>query len=807
VKQALIRDEKHRKAFLAELQTWIDLPEHPNIVPCRFFRTVGEEIVIFADYVDGGSLADWIAKRRLTSLEQILDVAIQFAWGLHAIHERGLIHQDVKPGNVLMTTDGVPMVTDFGLARARLRAADGSFVSPALPQGQQSVLVSSGGMTPAYASPEQRAGQPLSRKTDFWSWGVSVLDMFMGGVSCPHGGHIADEVLKDAVSNGPPDAALPQLPEALVRILRQCFVADAGQRWEGIDVVALHVESLYERLTGMPPRLRRWSVPIGNHSPHDRISTLGISWANPREWLIRALYLAGRDVAEAGDFGDRQSMSKLGQAASDIACYDYALSILEKARNARSSGVDQAIAEICVPKALAHEYSADLHGSMLLVERAITTYERLMRQQPGSYLAAAFASACSFKAVLAKKKGQKEEALAAFDRAIAKLEPWARAPADADACTTLASLFLNRGTVLADSGESHRALQDYDFAIALCQPLISAGRDSQAVKIVSAAFLDRGSVFQDLAQFEEAESSFDRAIGIRESMSHASAGDGHLANAYMAKAKLLIERGRHEEGRALYEKGIAVRVACIERGRTELLPLLAEDYLNQCAVLSRCGQRTSARELAERAVGILDGQVAKLGRTELAASLANACVNAACACANLRDFSGASTYLDRAIVIYEQLVPRIDQRQREQLSNALSMRERVKRDMSRQEADKWAQEALELREAGRIDEALARYRKALALDPDDADIWTNYGAACAAANDQTAALEAFDKALELAPKNAVAWHNKGAILFQQERYAEALPALERAYALGHPSSMAAVAKCRGMLRRRSREQG
>jgi tetratricopeptide (TPR) repeat protein len=68
-------------------------------------------------------------------------------------------------------------------------------------------------------------------------------------------------------------------------------------------------------------------------------------------------------------------------------------------------------------------------------------------------------------------------------------------------------------------------------------------------------------------------------------------------------------------------------------------------------------------------------------------------------------------------------------------------------------------------------------------------------------------LEAFDKALELAPKNAVAWHNKGAILFQQERYAEALPALERAYALGHPSSMAAVAKCRGMLRRRSREQG
>ena len=136
VKQTLIKDDAHRKAFLTELQTWIDLPEHPNIVPCRFFRTVGAEIVIFADYIAGGSLAEWIVRRKLTKLKQILDVAIQFAWGLHAVHERGLIHQDVKPGNVLMTADpsagsgqaAIPMITDFGLARARLRANDGRFV-------------------------------------------------------------------------------------------------------------------------------------------------------------------------------------------------------------------------------------------------------------------------------------------------------------------------------------------------------------------------------------------------------------------------------------------------------------------------------------------------------------------------------------------------------------------------------------------------------------------------------------------------------------------------------------------------------
>lgn len=131
------------------------------------------------------------------------------------------------------------------------------------------------------------------------------------------------------------------------------------------------------------------------------------------------------------------------------------------------------------------------------------------------------------------------------------------------------------------------------------------------------------------------------------------------------------------------------------------------------------------------------------------------------------------------------------------------MRERVKRDMSRQEADKWAQEALELRETGRIEEALSRYRKALAFDPDDADIWTNYGAACAAGNDAAAALEAFDRALTIAPKNAVAWHNKGAVLGPQGRFREALAAFQQAVALGHTESKMGVERCQRVLQRRA----
>ena len=119
VKKTHLRDEASQRNFLTELQTWIALPEHPHLAACRFFRTIGDEVAIFAEYVDGGSLADAIQARRLTRLEPMLDVAIQFAWGLHAAHEQGLIHQDVKPGNVLLTKDGIAKVADFGLARAR----------------------------------------------------------------------------------------------------------------------------------------------------------------------------------------------------------------------------------------------------------------------------------------------------------------------------------------------------------------------------------------------------------------------------------------------------------------------------------------------------------------------------------------------------------------------------------------------------------------------------------------------------------------------------------------------------------------
>jgi WD40 repeat protein len=145
------KTETQKENFTRECETWINLGLHPHIVSCHYVRTLGGIPRVFAEYVEGGTLKEWIDSRKLyeggeqETLKRILEIAIQMAWGLHYAHEKGVIHQDVKPANVLTMPDGTAKVTDFGLAKAQA-ATDQKTIAGK----QQSILVSSGGMTPAY---------------------------------------------------------------------------------------------------------------------------------------------------------------------------------------------------------------------------------------------------------------------------------------------------------------------------------------------------------------------------------------------------------------------------------------------------------------------------------------------------------------------------------------------------------------------------------------------------------------------------------------------------------------------------------
>jgi serine/threonine protein kinase len=203
----------------------------------------GEAIpLIFTELAEAGDLNRAIHERRLyagdkqAALTRVLDLAIQSAWGIHALHQKRILHGDIKPSNILLLTSGQIRIGGFGLPHI-------------LPAGQE--RVASQGFTPAFASPEQYRQDAISLKSDLWNWAVSVLEMFIGEVFWATG-IFAQEVLENYLDEGVEDAALPVMPAMLAQLLRLCFQPDPADRPESMAWIARKLEWLYQHVTGSP---------------------------------------------------------------------------------------------------------------------------------------------------------------------------------------------------------------------------------------------------------------------------------------------------------------------------------------------------------------------------------------------------------------------------------------------------------------------------------------------------------------------------------------------------------------------------
>ena len=210
---------------------------HENVVGFRQLFPEDNAWYLVLDFVEGGSLASWIRSGELykgTSeevLRRLMSFATQSAKGLAYAHEAGIIHRDVKPANVLITPRGSAKVSDFGLARARAVSTSRDRVATA-----NSILVSTGGMTPAYCSPEQQRGGMLTSTTDTWSWGIAVLEMFTGGVTWTRGDMVS-EVLTEYLAGRIQNRKIPAMPVQLGATLKKCFQLDPHQRSKLRDLI------------------------------------------------------------------------------------------------------------------------------------------------------------------------------------------------------------------------------------------------------------------------------------------------------------------------------------------------------------------------------------------------------------------------------------------------------------------------------------------------------------------------------------------------------------------------------------------
>jgi serine/threonine-protein kinase len=256
----LARDLKHRRfvalkvlspalaaslgadRFLREIELAARL-QHPHIVTVFDSGDAGGILWYTMPYVEGETLRARLERERQLPLDVALRIAIEAARALDFAHQHGILHRDVKPENLLLTTDGSTMVADFGIAR---------------PWGEVEKLTQSGVVvgTPAYMSPEQAAGErALDARTDVYALGCVLYEMLAGEM--PYSGPNAQAVLAKRLSEPAPSLRTTRdLPVAVERTVARALARARADRYESAAEFARALQSV--DAPARPIMRRRW---------------------------------------------------------------------------------------------------------------------------------------------------------------------------------------------------------------------------------------------------------------------------------------------------------------------------------------------------------------------------------------------------------------------------------------------------------------------------------------------------------------------------------------------------------------------
>ena len=238
--EAFAGDPERLARFEREARLLASL-HHPNIAGIHGLEEAGGRRLLVLEYVEGPTLSERLARGPLP-LDECLDVGRQIAAALEAAHEAGIIHRDLKPGNVKLTPAGEVKVLDFGLAKGAGTADS----SPDLSQSPTLMYATTAGAgvilgTAAYMSPEQARGKALDRRTDIWSFGCVLYEMFTGRPL--FGGETVSDTIARILEREPDWNAIPaSVPERVRELLRRCLEKDARKRLRDIGDARIELE-------------------------------------------------------------------------------------------------------------------------------------------------------------------------------------------------------------------------------------------------------------------------------------------------------------------------------------------------------------------------------------------------------------------------------------------------------------------------------------------------------------------------------------------------------------------------------------
>ena len=227
------KDKKIKAMFKQEALVMAAI-NHPNIITIYEVGDFRNSSYIAMEYIDGTSLDTFIKKNK-TSFKQILDYSIQICEGLNEAHKAGIIHRDIKPGNIRLGKKGNIKILDFGLAKLKEESRKTS----------KSTTIG----TLYYLSPEQLSGSPVDHRADIFSFGVLLYELITGIL--PFTGEYEAEVIYSILNEHPEPMARYKagVSESLQRIVDKALEKNIDMRYQHIDdlIADLKNERIFER--------------------------------------------------------------------------------------------------------------------------------------------------------------------------------------------------------------------------------------------------------------------------------------------------------------------------------------------------------------------------------------------------------------------------------------------------------------------------------------------------------------------------------------------------------------------------------